>query len=152
MWCYTQRVHDLCNHRGNTSSLCCVASHRDKPPCGAEDFLCCYEHSLHISNHTAFIADNHNQGCHHIKLVCFWSLTVVPCNEICKLESITGLVAFSLPQVCVVTTQQLWPHKAHRVLICVTKTSADLKHAAADLRSCNQKFLLIKCDKMWNCA
>lgn len=121
-WCYTHqagnKVHILCNHWENIPCLWFVASYRDKPPCGAEDFLFCFEYRgfSHISNHTALIADKYHRECHHIKLVCFWTLTISPCN---KLE--TGvhnrLSGFCALQVCIETTQPLWAHKTHRAQI-----------------------------------
>lgn len=56
---------------------CFTVSSRDEPPCGAEDFLICFEYRgfSHISNHNALIADKHH-GAHRIKLICFCSQTI----------------------------------------------------------------------------
>lgn len=108
VWCYTQtykKVHVLCNHWEYTLWLCFVASFRDKPPCGAEDFLFCFEYRgfSHISNHKTLIADKYHREHHHIKLVCFCTLTISHCNNL-ETGVHNRLSGFFALQVCIRTT------------------------------------------------
>lgn len=127
---YMERDFSLVLHKHATICMSCVTSertyrvyvllHHTEISHHAVQRIFCFvlntEGFSHISNHTALIADKHRRECHHIKPVCFWTLTILHCN---KLD--TGvhnrLSGFCALQICIETTQPLWAYKTHSALI-----------------------------------